>query len=130
MTHPDSSRIATARTLLFVPGDRPDRFAKADSSGADLVIIDLEDAVAPGDKDSARDKAAAWFALGNRAVVRVNPPGTPWFEADVARAAEHGCPVMVPKAEEPAVLAEIATYGRALHADPIGRDGPGHRASL
>ncbi|MDW6057309.1 CoA ester lyase [Streptomyces sp. FXJ1.4098] len=109
MSHPDSDRVAAARTLLFVPGDRPDRFAKAASSGADLVIIDLEDAVAPGDKEAARDNAAAWLALGHRAVVRVNPPGTPWFEADLARAADHGCTLMVPKAEEPAVLTEIAT---------------------
>ncbi|MDT0548659.1 MULTISPECIES: CoA ester lyase [Streptomyces] len=109
MSHPDSDRVAAARTLLFVPGDRPDRFAKAASSGADLVVIDLEDAVAPGDKEAARDNAAAWLALGHRAVVRVNPPGTPWFEADLARAADHGCTLMVPKAEEPAVLTEIAT---------------------
>lgn len=115
-SHPHRNRIAAARTLLFVPGDRPDRFTKAASSGADLVIIDLEDAVAPGDKDSARDNAAAWLALGNRAVVRLNPPGTPWFEADLARAADHGCPLMVPKAEDPYVLAEIAarTAGRCL----------------
>ncbi|CAM5602755.1 HpcH/HpaI aldolase/citrate lyase family protein [Streptomyces aurantiogriseus] len=114
MNHPDSDRIAAARTLLFVPGDRPDRFAKAASSGADLIIIDLEDAVAPGDKDHARDNAAAWLALGNRAVVRINPPGTPWFEADLAQAADHGCPLMVPKAEDPYLLAEIAarTAGR------------------
>ncbi|MFI5550209.1 HpcH/HpaI aldolase/citrate lyase family protein [Streptomyces sp. NPDC051738] len=114
MSHPDRARVAAARTLLFVPGDRPDRFAKAASSGADLVIIDLEDAVAPGDKDSARADAAAWLADGNRAVVRVNPPGTPWFEADLARIAGHGVPLMVPKAQDPAVLADIAarTDGR------------------
>ncbi|MER5756094.1 aldolase/citrate lyase family protein [Streptomyces sp. NPDC002088] len=106
--NPDSDRIAAARTLLFVPGDRPDRFAKAASSGADLVIIDLEDAVAPGDKDHARDNAAAWLALGNRAVVRINPPETPWYDADLAAVTEYGCPVMVPKAEAPVLLADIA----------------------
>ncbi|MBW8094108.1 CoA ester lyase, partial [Streptomyces hygroscopicus subsp. hygroscopicus] len=43
------NRIAAARSLLFVPGDRPDRFDKAVASSADLVIIDLEDAVAADD---------------------------------------------------------------------------------
>ncbi|MFB4421378.1 CoA ester lyase [Streptomyces sp. QL37] len=102
------SRIATARTLLFVPGHRPDRFDKAAGSGADLVIVDLEDAVAADDKDRARRAAAEWPGLGDRAVVRVNAPGTPWFEADLRMAAGLGCPVMVPKSEDPAVLAEIA----------------------
>ncbi|MFF0164077.1 HpcH/HpaI aldolase/citrate lyase family protein [Streptomyces sp. NPDC005263] len=108
MTSPHD-RITAATSLLFVPGHRPDRFDKAASSGADLVIIDLEDAVAAEDKDRARHNAAAWLALGNRAVVRINPPGTPWSEADLTMAAHHGGPVMVPKAEDPAVLAELAT---------------------
>ncbi|KUN83319.1 HpcH/HpaI aldolase/citrate lyase family protein [Streptomyces griseoruber] len=113
MTAPHD-RIATATTLLFVPGHRPVRFDKAASSGADLVVIDLEDAVAPEDKDRARDNAAAWLALGNQAVVRINPPGTPWSESDLAVAADHGCPVMVPKAEDPKVLTELTarTVGR------------------
>ncbi|MGW1816672.1 HpcH/HpaI aldolase/citrate lyase family protein [Streptomyces sp. NPDC002125] len=100
--------IAAARTLLFVPGDRPDRFGKAAGSGADLVVIDLEDAVAAEDKERARRSAAGWAGLGTRTVVRVNAPGTPWFEADLRMAARHGCPVMVPKAEDPAVLGRIA----------------------
>ncbi|MFE6931072.1 HpcH/HpaI aldolase/citrate lyase family protein [Streptomyces sp. NPDC057699] len=100
--------IAAARTLLFVPGDRPDRFDKAAGSGADLVVVDLEDAVAPEHKDRARRAAAEWPGLGHRCVVRVNAPGTPWFEADLRMAAGLGCPVMVPKAEDPAVLAEVA----------------------
>lgn len=106
--------IAVARSLLFVPGHRPDRFDKAVSSGADLVIIDLEDAVAAPDKEQARAHAAAWLSRGNRAVVRINAPGTPWSEADLRLAAEHGCPVLVPKAEDPVVLAELAarTAGR------------------
>ncbi|MEV6122750.1 CoA ester lyase [Streptomyces sp. NPDC052077] len=101
-------RIATARNLLFVPGSRPDRFDKASASGADLVVIDLEDAVAPDDKETAREHASAWLAQGNQAVVRINARGTPWSEADLDTAVEHGCPVMVPKAENPAELAGIA----------------------
>ncbi|MBU6530368.1 HpcH/HpaI aldolase/citrate lyase family protein [Streptomyces mayonensis] len=113
MTAP-RNRVATARSLLFVPGDRPDRFDKAAASGADLVVIDLEDAVAAENKERARESAAAWLALGNRAAVRINAPGTPWSEADLAMAAEHGSPLVVPKAEDPVVLAELAarTAGR------------------
>jgi citrate lyase subunit beta/citryl-CoA lyase len=72
-----TSRIELARSLLFVPGHRPDRFAKAASAGANLIIIDLEDAVAPRDKDIARGNAAAWLTEGRSAVVRINAPGTP-----------------------------------------------------
>jgi citrate lyase subunit beta/citryl-CoA lyase len=109
-----AERIVTARSLLFVPGNRPDRFDKATGAGADLVIIDLEDAVAAPDKDRARDNTAAWLALGNRAIVRINPPGTAWAETDLRVAAEHGSPIMVPKAEDPAALADLAarTAGR------------------
>ncbi|QNP65799.1 HpcH/HpaI aldolase/citrate lyase family protein [Streptomyces genisteinicus] len=101
-------RLAAARSFLFVPGDRPERFAKAAGSGAGLVIVDLEDAVAPGDKERARRSAADWPGLGARTVVRVNAPGTPWFDADLAMAAGRGCPVMLPKAEDPAVVAAVA----------------------
>lgn len=109
-------RIETARSLLFVPGHRPDRFAKAAAAGADLIIIDLEDAVAAPDKVVARGNAAAWLAEGRSAVVRINAPGTPWCDADLAMAASCGCPVMVPKAEDAAVLEDVAcrTAGRFL----------------
>ena len=93
-----------ATTFLFVPGDRPDRFGKAAAAGADAVILDLEDAVAPAAKDSARAAAGAWLER-NDAMVRINPPGTPWFEADAALVAARGVPVVVPKAENPGVLA-------------------------
>ncbi|MFK4267431.1 HpcH/HpaI aldolase/citrate lyase family protein [Streptomyces milbemycinicus] len=114
---PAMDHLTTARTWLFVPGHRPDRFDKAASSGADLVIIDLEDAVPAADKDRSRGHAAAWLARGGRAVVRINPPGTPWFEADLHTAADHGCPVLVPKAEDPAVLAGI--FARTAECCPL-----------
>ena len=50
---PTAETVAAAVTALFVPGDRPERFAKAAASGADVVIIDLEDAVAPAAKSAA-----------------------------------------------------------------------------
>lgn len=92
--------IAAARTFLFVPGDRPDRYAKAAAAGADVVVLDLEDAVAPGAKDAAREHVVAWLAAGHTAVVRINAAGTPWHAADLA-AVRDAAAVMVPKAERP-----------------------------
>src|SRR5919199_1279024 len=59
--------MALPITYLFVPGNRPDRFEKALSSGADAVILDLEDAVAAAEKDAARAAIAAWFGAGRTA---------------------------------------------------------------
>ncbi|WP_030608554.1 HpcH/HpaI aldolase/citrate lyase family protein [Streptomyces sclerotialus] len=100
--------LAAARSLLFVPGHRSDRYAKAAAAGADGVVVDLEDAVAPDAKDAARDAVAEWLAGGARAVVRINAPGTEWYAADLAMAAAHGAPVMLPKAEDPAALESAA----------------------
>ena len=99
-----------ARTYLFVPGDRPERFDKALASGADAVVLDLEDAVASSDKSRARD-AVAQRLLGAtpeeraRFVVRINDESTPEFEADLAMLrASHAACVMLPKAERTATL--------------------------
>ena len=100
------SALALARSFLFVPGNRPERFAKALASGADAVIIDLEDAVPLDAKDAARDALlAVWPSLAAaeraRLLVRVNPAGTPWHAADLAAVASLtglGA-VMLPKAE-------------------------------
>jgi citrate lyase subunit beta/citryl-CoA lyase len=91
---------AASRSLLFVPGDRPDRFDKAVASGADEVILDLEDAVAPAAKPAAREAVAAWLARGGRAMVRVNAADTPWHDDDLRMvgATSHAS-VMLPKAE-------------------------------
>lgn len=94
----------SARSYLFVPGNRPDRFAKAFDAGADAVIIDLEDAVAPEQKDAARAALAAWRAVARehraQLVVRINDDASPWFEADLALVRTlDSCAVMLPKAE-------------------------------
>ena len=98
------------RSYLFVPGNRPERFAKACDSGADAVILDLEDAVAPAAKAQARDAVRTWLASGGRACVRINAAGTQWFDEDIAALAQ--CPgligLVVPKAESAATLAAIA----------------------
>jgi citrate lyase subunit beta/citryl-CoA lyase len=64
----------SARSYLYVPADRPDRLAKAPGRGADALIVDLEDGVAPADKDAARANAAAFLAdaSGAEVWVRVN----------------------------------------------------------
>lgn len=94
----------TVRSYLFVPGNRPERFAKAFDSGADAVIIDLEDAVAPDRKEAAREALAAWSKEGRahqaQLVVRINDDASAWFEADLALLRLLGpCQVMLPKAE-------------------------------
>ncbi|MBA4327597.1 MAG: CoA ester lyase [Polaromonas sp.] len=81
--------IASARSLLFVPANRPERYAKALASGADAVIIDLEDAVAPDARVAARQQLADGFDTlhaGERArvLVRINAAGTPWHADDLA----------------------------------------------
>ena len=101
-------QAAGARTLLFVPGHRPLLFDKAAAAGADLVVLDLEDAVPPAEKDEARRAVASWLAAGGVAAVRLNSSGTSWHDADVAALAGRTGVVMVPKAEDPGLLAALA----------------------
>ena len=102
----------TAITYLFVPGNRPERFDKALASGADAVILDLEDAVAPGDKDTARAHLREWLArqpeAGERIAVRINDTATRWFDADRALLRESRIAIaMLPKAETVAAIAAV-----------------------
>ncbi len=109
-------RIADATTLLFVPGDRPDRFERAAGSGADVVVLDLEDAVAASSKGAARTEVVRWVSSGGRAAVRVSAVGEAAHEEDVTalqalivgdrQAGLVG--VVVPKAQDPAELARLA----------------------
>lgn len=61
--------------LLFVPGDRPERFAKATGPGAEVVLFELEDAVAPASKDAAREHVRAHLAAGHPGVVWIHGVG-------------------------------------------------------
>lgn len=93
---------------LFVPGDRPDRFAKAAGAGADRVIIDCEDAVSPDNKGMARDATRDALAAGFAAVVRINPPRTPFGAADLAALTAHPpLAILVPKAGDPADIEAV-----------------------
>jgi citrate lyase subunit beta/citryl-CoA lyase len=97
------------RSYLFVPGDRPDRFDKACGSRAGLVIVDLEDAVAPDRKIYARTAVAAWLNPRQPVALRINASDTPWFEDDLALCKCAGvAAVMLPKAENVEDLARIA----------------------
>lgn len=88
-----------ARSLLFVPGDRPDRFDKAVASGADAVILDLEDAVSPDAKPAALEHVLSWLERDPAAIVRVNAVGTPWHAAEITALARTSALVMVPKSD-------------------------------
>jgi citrate lyase subunit beta/citryl-CoA lyase len=95
----------TLRSYLFVPGNRPERFAKACSSGADAVIIDLEDAVPPGEKPAARANAAAWISPEHPVLIRVNGADTEWFRDDLGICTAPGVAgVVLPKAERVEVV--------------------------
>jgi citrate lyase subunit beta/citryl-CoA lyase len=88
------------RSYLFVPGNRPERFAKAYSSGADAVIIDLEDAVPPGERAAARANAAAWVSPEHPVLIRVNGAASEWFGDDIAMCRMPGVAgIVLPKAE-------------------------------
>lgn len=109
-----SAYLSTApRSYLFVPGNRPERFAKAFTSGADAVIVDLEDAVAPEQKEAARAALAAWHAAQAgypaQLVVRINDDASPWFAGDIALLRTLGpCTVMLPKTESAAQVDSLA----------------------
>lgn len=95
-----STPVALPRAYLFVPGDRPERFGKARASGADAVIVDLEDAVAPEAKARARAALAAALDESAPLVVRINAAGTPWFMDDLELCRHPGvAAVMLPKVE-------------------------------
>jgi citrate lyase subunit beta/citryl-CoA lyase len=98
------------RSLLFVPGDRPDRMEKALGSGADALILDLEDSVAPSAKPEAR-RAVAEF-LNSHSIaklwVRINPLATDEADKDLAAIlSSHPDGIVLPKAEGGASVAEL-----------------------
>ncbi|CAI8696153.1 MULTISPECIES: HpcH/HpaI aldolase/citrate lyase family protein [Burkholderia] len=108
-----SSSVWTPQSYLFVPGNRSERFPGALSSGADAVIVDLEDAVEPAAKDVARENVAAWASRSRPVLVRINGRGTPWFEHDAMIGALDGIAgIVVPKAEGPDDIVEVVRRAR------------------
>ena len=113
-------RSAIARSYLFVPGNRPERFAKACASGADAVIIDLEDAVAPADKDAARAAAAEWLSPEHPVLLRINGADTQWFTEDLALCGLPGiAAVVLPKAEHADQIRAVAAVAPGIAVLPL-----------
>jgi citrate lyase subunit beta/citryl-CoA lyase len=112
------------RSLLFVPGDRPDRMQKALQAGADAVILDLEDAVAIERKPEAREHVAAFLAVAPRRVrvlVRINALQSAFLAQDLACVAQ-GSPdaIVLPKAEGALAVLELQERMRQFDlASPI-----------
>ena len=103
--NPLDTPLGFCSNFLFVPGTRPDRFAKALDSGASSVILDLEDAVAAEDKETARNAIqAAWpsFTAEQKKclIIRCNSPGSQFYSADLilAQKLDLAC-LLIPKSE-------------------------------
>lgn len=110
------TEIRPRRSALYMPGSNARALEKARSLPADVVILDLEDAVAPDAKETARAQVSAAVTAGGfgprEVIVRVNGLDTPWGEEDLAAAI--ACvpdAILLPKVSTPAVL---ATVGRRL----------------
>lgn len=106
--------IQHCRSLLFVPGDRPERFVKAKASGADSVIIDLEDAVAPSAKDTARTACREYFQGGGSAYIRINSLDSPWVNEDLRLCLlPNVAGIVLPKAESAEQLLWLRSQTRS-----------------
>lgn len=119
--HDSASPAAPATAIdnpvsyLFVPGNRPERFGKALASGADQVIIDLEDAVAPADKSAARDAIRTSLDPDFPAAVRINSADSEWFEHDLSLCSLPGvAAVVLPKAASVADVARVRAAGAPM----------------
>ncbi|MES2422613.1 MAG: CoA ester lyase [Pseudomonadota bacterium] len=116
------------RSLLFVPGDRPERMVKALGLGADALILDLEDSVAPAGKAAAREHVAAFLAEPRTTplFVRINPLDSGLADDDLAAvlpAKPDG--IMLPKAEGAASLAALdAKLSGDIAILPIATETP------
>ena len=98
------------RSLLFVPGDRPERMAKALGTDADALILDLEDAVVPEKKPDARGSVAEFLARprSKPMFVRINPLRSHFFEDDLAAIVSvRPDGIVLPKAEGGAALCDL-----------------------
>ena len=100
----------SVRSLLFVPGDRPERFSKAVVSEADAIILDLEDSVDVSRKEVARESVAAFLSQSQDKpiLVRCNPLGSEYIDDDFETILKHrpdGC--VLPKCESAADIEQL-----------------------
>lgn len=109
---------AIVRSALFVPATRPERIAKALASGADRVIVDLEDAVEEAAKEQARQNLHHFLGErpDTRILVRVNAPGHWAHHEDLALCHRHAgvIGILLPKAETPEQVARAHATGKAV----------------
>ena len=130
--HP--STLCAARSFLFVPANRPERFAKALASGADAVILDLEDSVPLDGKAEARDTLRqAWPQLQQAAcavVIRINSPDTEWGQQDLSglQGLSGLAGIMVPKCEGAQTLQRVAQAFAGVPSLPIIESALGYLA--
>jgi citrate lyase subunit beta/citryl-CoA lyase len=115
------------RSLLFVPGDRPDRMERAQASGADALILDLEDSVAPARKAEARRAVVEFLGRDKRPIpllVRINPVGSPYANDDLAALKDaRADAIMLPKAEGAGSIHALASW-TGLPILPIATETP------
>jgi citrate lyase subunit beta/citryl-CoA lyase len=107
-----------------MPGSNARALEKAREIAADVLILDLEDAVAPEAKAAAREQVCAAVKAGGygrrELVIRVNGVGTPWFADDLAAAAEaKPQAILIPKVSSPETLHEVGNLLNGLWADPV-----------
>ena len=113
--------IRPRRSVLYMPGSNGRALEKAKTLAADTLILDLEDAVAPDAKATAREQVCAAVAGGGygprELVVRINTLDTPWGEGDLAAAAAAGPEaILVPKVSSPEALVAVGIRLRRLGA--------------
>lgn len=114
--------MTAGRSLHFVPGGNERMFAKALATNADVLILDLEDAVAPDKKTAAREAVAGWLRDGDfgakAAAVRINPLDSPWGMADMqAVMATPPATLLVPKPSSAQALATVDAALSRLESD-------------
>ena len=124
--------LLNPRSYLFVPGNRPDRFPKACAAGADAVVLDLEDSVAPADKSKARLAIDAWLTPAQPVMLRVNTSDCEWFLEDLSLSRKPGIAgVLVPKAERVEEIGLIAeAFGSEVPILPQIETAQGFRNAL
>ena len=117
------STIRPRRSALYMPGSNARALEKAREIAADVLILDLEDAVAPDVKATAREQVCAAVKAGGygrrELVIRVNGVDTPWFAEDLAAAAEaKPQAILIPKVSAPETLHEVGNQLNGRWADP------------
>ena len=117
------------RSLLFVPGDRPERFEKAANSGADVIILDLEDSVSLTNKQAARDAVSDYLTKPHRVpvFVRINPLDSEFVVEDVRTISQTPLAgIVLPKAEGAASVLQLQALmgGHAIPILPIATETP------